>query len=122
MPARTVLAALLSIVALFALSAAVASAGPAATHKKYLLRATLAPAPHAVGAAHAHGRFTGSIVLNGTTGTLKWSLTFSGLTGPATMAHIHLAPSGKIVIPLCAPCHSAQSGSFTGPLGGHSQL
>jgi CHRD domain len=55
-------------------------------------------------------------------GTLTWKLTFSGLSGPATMAHIHLAPSGRIIIPLCVPCHSGQSGSFSGPIGGNRPI
>ncbi len=45
--------------------------------------------------------------------TLKWKLTFSGLTGPATAAHIHTGAKGKagpVVVPLCAPCTSPVSG------------
>jgi hypothetical protein len=122
MPRTRVLAAMLLALALVAVGAAVASASPTTTHTRYALRATLAPAPHAIGAAHAHGRVTGSITLDGTTGTLRWTLTYTGLTGPATMAHIHLAPSGKILIPLCAPCHTGHSGSFSGQLGGRSQI
>lgn len=38
--------------------------------------------------APAHGLFKAT--LRGT--TLKWKLTFSKLTGPATAAHIHMAP------------------------------
>ncbi len=121
MPRTRVLAAMLPALALVAVGA-VASANPTTTHTRYALRTTLAPAPDAIGAAHAHGRFTGSITLDGTTRTLRWTLTYAGLTGPATMAHIHLAPSGKILIPLCAPCHTGQSGSFSGQLGGHSQI
>lgn len=121
MPRTRVVAVMLPALALVAVGA-VASASPTTTHTRYALRATLAPAPHAIGAAHAHGRFTGSITLDGTTGTLRWTLTYTGLTGPATMAHIHLAPSGKIVIPMCAPCHTGQSGSFSGQFGGHSQI
>jgi CHRD domain-containing protein len=62
--------------------------------------------------ANAHGLFKAT--LSGT--TLKWKLTFSKLTGPATAAHIHMAKkgvAGAVVVPLCAPCHSGQSGSAT---------
>jgi len=58
----------------------------------------------------AHGTFKGT--LNGS--TLTWTLTFSGLTGPATAAHIHMGAkgtSGNVVVPLCAPCKSPVKGS-----------
>src|SRR3989440_130720 len=64
--------------------------------------------------AAAHGSFTGR--LNGT--KLKWKLTFSGLTGPATAAHIHLAAMGKagpVVVALCGPCKSGMTGTATIP-------
>jgi CHRD domain len=60
--------------------------------------------------AGAAGSFTAT--LNGT--TLKWTLTFRNLSGPATAAHIHTAPrhvAGPITVPLCAPCTSAVSGT-----------
>src|SRR5260370_33570382 len=116
MPRTRVLAAMLPALALVAVGA-VASANPTTTHTRYALRTTLAPAPDAIGAAHAHGRFTGSITLDGTTRTLRWTLTYAGLTGPATMARIHRAPPGTTLIPLCAPCHTGQSGSFPRQLG-----
>jgi hypothetical protein len=49
---------------------------------------------------------------------LKWRLTFSKLTGPATAAHIHMGAMGKagnVVVPLCGPCKSGQSGTATLP-------
>ena len=65
----------------------------------------------------AHGTFKGT--LNGS--TLTWTLTFSGLTGPATAAHIHMGAkgtSGNVVVPLCTPCKSPVKGSakITGAL------
>ena len=60
--------------------------------------------PNAKGAFHA--------TLSGS--TLKWTLTYSGLSGKATAAHIHMAAMGKsgnVVVPLCAPCKSGQSGT-----------
>ena len=60
--------------------------------------------------AGAAGRFTAT--LNGT--TLKWTLTFKNLSGPATAAHIHTAPkgvAGPVTVPLCNPCTSPVSGT-----------
>jgi hypothetical protein len=58
----------------------------------------------------AHGLFKGTLTGN----TLKWKLTFAKLTGPATQAHIHLGAkgtSGNVLVPLCAPCKSGQTGT-----------
>jgi hypothetical protein len=58
----------------------------------------------------AHGQFAGRLSGN----TLTWSLTFAGLTGPATAAHIHLGGMGKagnVVVPLCTPCKSPAKGT-----------
>jgi hypothetical protein len=60
----------------------------------------------------AHGLFKGT--LSGT--TLKWTLTFAKLTGPAGAAHIHMAARGKagnVVVALCAPCKSGMTGTST---------
>jgi CHRD domain len=60
----------------------------------------------------ASGSFTATL-----TGTkLKFKLTFAKLTGPATMAHIHLGGMGKagpVVVALCTPCKSPVSGTVT---------
>lgn len=64
--------------------------------------------------ARAHGLFKGTV----SGSTLKWKLTYSGLTGPAVAAHVHMGAKGKagnVVVPLCggAPaCKSGLSGSF----------
>jgi CHRD domain-containing protein len=60
----------------------------------------------------AHGQFKGTL----TGSTLKWKLTFAKLTGPATAAHIHMGAKGKsgnVVVPLCGPCKSGQTGTAT---------
>ena len=60
----------------------------------------------------AHGLFKGT--LSGS--TLKWRLTFAKLTGPALQAHIHLGAKGKsgnVVVALCAPCSTGQTGTST---------
>jgi hypothetical protein len=60
----------------------------------------------------AKGLFTGKLVGK----KLTWKLTFSGLTGRATQAHIHMGAMGKagnVVIALCAPCRSGVHGKAT---------
>lgn len=60
--------------------------------------------------AKAKGRFTGKLVGS----KLTWKLTFSGLTGKATAAHIHMAKAGKagnVIVVLCTPCRSGAHGS-----------
>jgi hypothetical protein len=64
--------------------------------------------------AGATGTFTGTTV-EPKTGLvrLSWKLTFSHLSGKATAAHIHMAPKGKaggVLVALCGPCHSGQTG------------
>jgi hypothetical protein len=57
----------------------------------------------------AHGLFKAT--LSGS--TLKWKLTYAGLTGPATAAHIHMAAKGKsgnVVVPLCGGTPACKSG------------
>jgi len=60
----------------------------------------------------AKGLFTGKLVGS----KLTWKLTFSGLTGKATAAHIHMGKAGKagnVLVPLCGPCRSGAHGSTT---------
>lgn len=68
--------------------------------------------PQAVKTPNAHGLFKATL-----TGTsLKWKLTFAKLSGPANAAHIHMAAKGKsgpIVVSLCGPCTSGQTGTAT---------
>jgi hypothetical protein len=71
------------------------------------------PAPKGVGAG-ATGRFVATLVRKGTGGTLAWRLTFSGLTGKAGAAHIHLGRTGRpgpVAISLCGPCRSGVRGT-----------
>ena len=63
-------------------------------------------------ASHGKGTFTGDISGHKLTFTLK----FSGLTGPAAAAHIHLGAKGKagpVIVPLCGPCKSPVRGTVT---------
>jgi hypothetical protein len=60
------------------------------------------------------GSFTGTLTGN----KLVWTLTFSGLSGPAAASHIHLGKAGKaggVVVPLCAgaKCKSGVHGTAT---------
>ena len=88
------------------------------------LKATLdarqeVPRPKNVGAS-AKGSFVSTLVRKGTRGTLSWRLTFSGLTGRAVAAHVHLGKRGrpgKVVIALCGPCRSGARGSATPSAG-----
>jgi hypothetical protein len=66
---------------------------------------------HATG-SHGKGTFTGDISGH----KLKFTLKFSGLTGAASAAHIHLGPKGKagpVIVPLCGPCKSPATGTVT---------
>jgi hypothetical protein len=101
----------LAIVMALALSA-VSLAGSRSTG--WLTKLTVASEipKQAVKNAAANGYFSATL----TGDKLKFTLTFQKLTGPATMAHIHLGAagvSGKIVVPLCAPCKSPVNGTVT---------
>ena len=47
-----------------------------------------------VPAVQTDGMGTADLTYNPETRELTWSLTYSGLSGPATMAHFHNAPAG----------------------------
>lgn len=64
----------------------------------------------------AHGTFTATLTKSGTGGQLSWRLEFSGLTGNAIAAHIHVGAAGvagPVRVPLCTPCTSGVSGTAT---------
>jgi hypothetical protein len=69
--------------------------------------------PHPKGTqAGASGQFTAT--LTGT--TLKWTLAYAHLSGPATAAHIHWGARGKngiALVALCPPCKSPLRGAAT---------
>jgi hypothetical protein len=67
--------------------------------------------------ASATGTFTATTV-EPKTGSVRltWKLTFAHLSGKALQAHIHLGKPGKagnVLVPLCAPCKSGQTGKAT---------
>lgn len=97
----------------------VAGAATGRTHATTIRLATAltagqeVPAPTGdVGAAR--GTFTATVTATETGAAVAWQLTFTGLTGPAAAAHIHMGPSGQaggVVVPLCGPCESPASGN-----------
>jgi hypothetical protein len=57
----------------------------------------------------ARANFTAAVTTSGTTGKMAWRLTFSGLTGRAAAAHIHIGQRGKagpVAVALCGPCRN----------------
>src|SRR5882724_2802740 len=68
------------------------------------------------------GRFTGKLSADGN--SISWTLTWSGLTGPAQMAHIHFGQpqnTGSVVVFFCGgggrpacPDDAGHSGSISG--------
>jgi CHRD domain len=85
------------------------TAAPAVKFKASLNAAQVVPHPKGTKAG-ASGTF--SATLTGT--TLKWTLTYAHLTGPAIAAHIHLGARGKngiALVALCGPCKSPISGT-----------
>jgi hypothetical protein len=111
MRTRLVVAAAVIVAGLASASLAIGAKPPVTT---YTLKAALnigqeKPIPKGTKLG-ASGRFTAT--LKGT--QLTWKLTFTHLSGPATAAHIHIAPRGKpgpITVPLCTPCSSPVTGS-----------
>jgi hypothetical protein len=109
------------LVALFAIAAVGAlalSALPGAAMKavtwKAALTSTQEVPKQVVKMAAAHGLFVGTVSGN----SLKWKLTYSKLTGPATAAHIHLGAkgaAGNVLVPLCGAAPACKSG-LTGSL------
>lgn len=69
------------------------------------------PTPNAP--ARAAGNFSATITERRGQATIRWTLTFSRLSGRAVAAHIHRgAPgvAGAVVVPLCGPCRNGQTG------------
>jgi hypothetical protein len=98
---------------------AIAGLATAATASEtYKFKARLTPGaevPKPTGVpAMATGTFTATTV-EPKTGPIHmtWKLTFTHLSGPGLQAHIHLGKPGKagnVLVALCAPCKSGQTG------------
>jgi hypothetical protein len=99
-------------VTLAAVGAALAS--PAKTVSTY--RSALAPGaevPKPKAPTTAKGLFTATVTVNGDLRTIRWTLTFRGLSGKAVAAHIHRGKAGVaggVVFALCGPCQTGQTG------------
>jgi hypothetical protein len=106
----------LTLLVIAAAAAPMAVAALAGAAENYGVSATLknnTEVPRAKGAPLAKGAFSGKYVENKTGATLTWKLTYSHLTGKALAAHIHKGKRGQagpVVVPLCGPCHSGQTG------------
>jgi CHRD domain-containing protein len=110
---KLIVFAALGAVAAFA-AAALAVAAPQKTVWTAALSSGQEVPKQVVKDAAAHGQFKGTLAGS----KLTWTLTFAKLTGPATAAHIHMAAkgqSGNVVVPLCGPCTSGQTGTSTLP-------
>lgn len=71
------------------------------------------PAPKGT-SSRAGGVFGLWLAHKGSAYTATWKLVFTGLTGRATAAHIHkgkAGTAGAVLVPLCGPCKSGQSGT-----------
>jgi len=94
--------------------AGVALAGSSSAIYKYRSSLTAGgEVPKPAGAAGAKGVFTATVTGTGSTRTISWKLTFSGLSGKAMAAHVHKGKAGvagAVIVPLCGPCTSGQSG------------
>lgn len=83
----------------------------------YSYRAALTPGlevPRAKAPANARGLFTGTVTEDGANRSLRWTLTFGNLSGKAVAAHVHKGRrgvAGGVLVPLCGPCKTGQSGS-----------
>ncbi len=87
------------------------SAKTVSTYKAALAPGSEVPKPKAP--AKAKGQFNATVTADGSGRTIRWTLTFSGLSGKAVAAHIHKGKagvSGGVVLSLCGPCRSGQTG------------
>ena len=94
--------------------AAAAATGDTYTYRAALTTGGEVPKPKAP--ASAKGTFTATVVESGKTASIRWTLTFRGLSGKAAAAHIHKGKpglAGAVLVPLCGPCTSGKAGRAT---------
>jgi hypothetical protein len=64
------------------------------------------------------GTGNATVTVDTTAKTATWNVTFSGLSGPATAAHIHCAPApgqaGPVAVPFTGTPTAAPAGTLTG--------
>jgi hypothetical protein len=79
------------------------------TYKAALTKAAEVPKPTAP--ATAKGAFTATVIEGETNASIRWTLTYRGLSGKAVGAHIHRGKpgvAGPVLVPLCGPCTSGK--------------
>jgi len=104
------LAPLGAIAVLALVVTAVALAAPKSMGWSAKLNAIQEVPAQAVQAPNGKGTFHGTLKGN----KLTWTLSFSGLSGAATAAHIHVGAMGKagnVVVALCGPCKAMSHGT-----------
>jgi hypothetical protein len=101
-----------AVVALVVVGVALASSTKTvSTYRSVLAPGSEVPKPKAP--AKARGLFTATVTADGNVRTIRWTLTFSGLSGKAVAAHIHKGKAGvagAVVLSLCGPCKTGQTG------------
>ncbi len=103
--------------AVLVLSLVLVAIAAGAARDTYTVSAKLTPGadvPKPKGASGASGSFSGKYVEHKSSATLTWKLSFTGMTGPALQAHIHLGKpgvSGNVIVPLCGPCKNGITGT-----------
>lgn len=99
-------------IALAGMGTALASSATAvSTYRSALATGSEIPKPKAP--ATAKGLFMATVTVNGSVRTMRWTLTFSGISGKATAAHIHKGKAGVaggVLLSLCGPCKTGQTG------------
>jgi hypothetical protein len=116
---KTKLAVIVQATGVAALLAVGIAFGAPATATKLQAHLTNAQEVPKVTTKGGTGTFTGTLTRTKTGGKLKWRLTYKGLSGPATQAHIHKGvkgTSGAILIALCGgtpKCKSPLTGTST---------
>jgi hypothetical protein len=94
-------------------------AAAATTSDVYSYKAAMTPGvevPKAKAPAGAKGAFTATVTVSDSGSTIKWTMTFRGLSGKALAAHIHKGKkgtAGAVIVPLCGPCTSGKKGRST---------
>ena len=111
-----VIASVVTAAVLAAAGVAVGVALAGSAKSLYTYRAVMTPlgeVPKASAPRGAKGLFTATVTENGAVRTIRWKLTFAGLSGKAVAAHIHRGKAGVaggVLLPLCGPCRSGQAG------------
>jgi hypothetical protein len=94
--------------------AAASSTADVFTYRTLLSARAEVPKPRAP--AGARGVFTATVTKDGTAHSVAWKLTFAKLSGPAVAAHVHrgrAGVAGGVILALCGPCRSGQTGRAT---------